>query len=245
MIFCSNSKRYFNPRTPCGVRRKDISAIANIQKFQSTHPLRGATMTTRAIPSVNGFQSTHPLRGATHAAVRRGLAALHFNPRTPCGVRQDLFQVLNDKFFISIHAPLAGCDQDWINHFVDNYISIHAPLAGCDRLTEMGIPTQTGFQSTHPLRGATEKDPSTLYITAISIHAPLAGCDCRAHGCHARRDHFNPRTPCGVRLLRMCQAVYIVNFNPRTPCGVRRRAGLYARAYRYFNPRTPCGVRPG
>ena len=34
-------------------------------KFQSTHPLRGATSRVGKIKRQDGFQSTHPLRGAT------------------------------------------------------------------------------------------------------------------------------------------------------------------------------------
>ena len=34
----------FNPRTPCGVRRLLLRAFAGGLKFQSTHPLRGATL---------------------------------------------------------------------------------------------------------------------------------------------------------------------------------------------------------
>ena len=34
---------YFNPRTPCGVRPACSKRKADILKFQSTHPLRGAT----------------------------------------------------------------------------------------------------------------------------------------------------------------------------------------------------------
>ena len=57
---------HFNPRTPCGVRLIWISAATRAPRFQSTHPLRGAT---RCL-CLHGFkrelfQSTHPLRGAT------------------------------------------------------------------------------------------------------------------------------------------------------------------------------------
>ena len=34
---------YFNPRTPCGVRRKRSKDMNAAVAFQSTHPLRGAT----------------------------------------------------------------------------------------------------------------------------------------------------------------------------------------------------------
>ena len=79
--------------------------------------------------------------------------------------------------------------------------------------------------------------------------------------------HFNPRTPCGVRRLVAYRNRPTHNFNPRTPCGVRltgpalpSRALLFqsthplrgatpprspgSAAMSNFNPRTPCGVRP-
>ena len=38
---------YFNPRTPCGVRRTTRQPRLPGKKFQSTHPVRGATARTR------------------------------------------------------------------------------------------------------------------------------------------------------------------------------------------------------
>ena len=78
--------------------------------------------------------------------------------------------------------------------------------------------------------------------------------------------HFNPRTPCGVRLNLMLNLLWggtfqsthplrgatsgtprdtgvEWHFNPRTPCGVRPFFGLRKKASNHFNPRTPCGVR--
>ena len=62
----SRFRRYFNPRTPCGVRHIVFMRVNGESIFQSTHPMRGAT--------VRWFQS-------------RGIRLSHFNPRTPCGVR--------------------------------------------------------------------------------------------------------------------------------------------------------------
>ena len=102
---------YFNPRTPCGVRRRVYSSISQRKIFQSTHPVRGATsgvatsglrrtqfQSTHPVrgatplrlglsPRLRRFQSTHPVRGATpqHAQPHREHG--NFNPRTPCGVR--------------------------------------------------------------------------------------------------------------------------------------------------------------
>ena len=168
------------------------------------------------------FQSTHPLRGATIAASVR------------------IF-----RSGISIHAPLAGCDQPTIyDSHAALEISIHAPLAGCDSFAIIGLIARLIFQSTHPLRGATLRCPIEGNGDAISIHAPLAGCDRLQFTIADLRIHFNPRTPCGVR--RSCLFVLSGNnnFNPRTPCGVRLRVYFNPRIkYNYFNPRTPCGVR--
>ena len=57
---------YFNPRAPCGARRRTNRHHAAIGRFQSTRPLRGATYTfQKNIFLFHIFQSTRPLRGAT------------------------------------------------------------------------------------------------------------------------------------------------------------------------------------
>ena len=145
--------------------------------FQSTHPLRGATRRSESRRPLRQFQSTHPLRGATGERLIKGILA-----------------------FISIHAPLAGCDVFAENLKKLRKISIHAPLAGCDSTISFGgksgpyfnprtpcgvrhirrtlTDEQKVFQSTHPLRGA----------TLPGLRQPPGHAD------------FNPRTPCGVRL---------------------------------------------
>ena len=105
------SMRYFNPRTPCGVRpfrshlqrpKRNISIHAPLAGCDirvvrmpgrigiSIHaPLAGCDTPTdsRERPAAR-FQSTHPLRGATRqTAESDDLGPGYFNPRTPCGVR--------------------------------------------------------------------------------------------------------------------------------------------------------------
>ena len=150
---------------------------------------------------------------------------MYFNPRTPCGVRLQRRQPLGrDNAFqsthplrgatcqcsggwyswpvISIHAPLAGCDDklsgsgsggayfnprtpcgvrrdDYCRNGCCPRISIHAPLAGCDAAERLKNAQAAEFQSTHPLRGATRRIKHNTRNTR----------------------YFNPRTPCGVRLL--------------------------------------------
>ena len=146
-------------------------------QFQSTHPLRGATGGSGRHNSAQRFQSTHPLRGATWYKFLTFLLK-NFNPRTPCGVRRIYGLFVDFVTIISIHAPLAGCDEltEQIRHV--EIISIHAPLAGCDSFVEAD--------------GGMWK--------LISIHAPLAGCDRAFLELQPALVYFNPRTPCGVRL---------------------------------------------
>ena len=79
----------------------------------------------------------------------------------------------------------------------------------------------------------------------ISIHAPLAGCDSLKNGQKAINAYFNPRTPCGVRLIvsippgnDFCISIHA----PLAGCDVG--ANQFAKLTFDFNPRTPCGVRP-
>ena len=56
----------FNPRTPCGVRHSMACEYEKLCKFQSTHPMRGATEhANEGDAEQRKFQSTHPMRGAT------------------------------------------------------------------------------------------------------------------------------------------------------------------------------------
>ena len=169
--------RDFNPRTPCGVRLSVCSSSESSKTFQSTHPLRGATLIGRFGRFVLLFQSTHPLRGATMAV-------------DGCG----------DCFVISIHAPLAGCDSAKyaFSAALELFQSTH-PLRGATRTAS---PVTSGqYISIHaPLAGCDAAIIPRFAVELISIHAPLAGCDPTILSCTRRAQNFNPRTPCGVRL---------------------------------------------
>ena len=145
-------------------------------------------------------------------------------------------------------------------------ISIHAPLAGCDCFHLLPHRASSGFQSTHPLRGATKAIVKIEKLMKISIHAPLAGCDKTDYGSNAgagisihaplagcddafaRRAggqvYFNPRTPCGVRLNPNTGQEEIKIFQSTHPLrGATEPEKAYSAKIIDFNPRTPCGVR--
>ena len=81
-------------------------------------------------------------------------------------------------------------------------ISIHALHAECD-MQEAGRHAQLErFQSTHSMRSATMiHDNGGVTYYNISIHALHAECDPSTTETWAGWHYFNPRTPCGVRLV--------------------------------------------
>ena len=140
----------------------------------------------------------------------------YFNPRAPCGARQIIscFPSVSNKFQstrpvwgatmilsaaeylddISIHAPRVGRDQKKLGETEKQLISIHAPRVGRDD----GItPTigSNGFQSTRPVWGA------TATVEDGADGAP----------------DFNPRAPCGARLLSTLMIAFLAQFQSTRP----------------------------
>ena len=189
--------------------------------FQSTHPLRGAT-TTRTDGNARScnFNPRTPC-GVRLSSMGSEVVVLQISIHAPlAGCDSDTASPKTLRT-ISIHAPLAGCDQHQTCQGYRIQISIHAPLAGrdpsrrlsdrCDRYFNPRTPCGArpanvcraalvnGFQSTHPLRGATNSNVAGGFILSISIHAPLAGRDISNAPTYSIAWDFNPRTPCGAR----------------------------------------------
>ena len=150
------SRLYFNPRPPCGGRHSipaadvaptvisihapraggdahDTLAVCFTAQFQSTPPVRGATLYRVTKKERWTFQSTPPVRGATATGKYQAEIFEDFNPRPPCGGRPLCHSELSEAVEISIHAPRAGGDatgiKPWLRYIC---ISIHAPRAGGD-----------------------------------------------------------------------------------------------------------------
>ena len=234
----------FNPRAPCGARPKGNSIRKTQTIFQSTRPLRGATVilylsansdlnfNPRApcgarhrsplwLGNSMPFQSTRPLRGATIIRWRRG-----------------------DKVMISIHAPLAGRDPDWQQRQLrQDYFNPRAPC-GARRFKASYAEISDAFQSTRPLRGATGVFVLSISGVGISIHAPLAGRDSPGAGCTKPTSDFNPRAPCGARHLQTAGVPINVAISIHAPLAGRdAMLNPILHSILHFNPRAPCGAR--
>ena len=125
---------------------------------------------------------------------------LNFYPRSPCGERHPKGHI----------------------HYMGVYISIHALLAESDSLTATAAEIDSVFLSTLSLRRATASRNSSAKSMPISIHALLAESDIMFSGILPHHAHFYPRSPCGERPKRLCNALKHLHFYPRSPCGERQ-----------------------
>ena len=122
----------------------------------------------------------------------------------------------------SFAAPRGGRDANPPADYDVNPISTRAPRTGRDKrahLIELGVylfqssrpirgatdyaQTAKGrplFQSTRPVRGATVNVKLIMAVILISILAPRAGRDCNASAKKDLLKNFNPRAPHGARL---------------------------------------------
>ena len=170
--------RHFNPRSPCG-ERLNLCAKGDVaSKFQSTLPVRGATV--EMIDSGKyGLISIHAPRAGSDENPRRIKSPQkHFNPRSPCGERPYCRVRHFQRFRISIHAPRAGSDHRLIlGKERGNGFQSTLPVRGATMSTDIYELLDYAFQSTLPVRGATHVNRATDLAIKISIHAPRAGSD--------------------------------------------------------------------
>ena len=213
---------HFNPRVPCGTRRRTQIRGSECQRFQPTRPLRDATARLAVADAVAAisthaslagrdyvcarnsagrmlFQPTRPLRDATHR--RRLLAGrqVDFNPRVPCGTRR--VSLLRWTCRARNFHPRVPCGTR-LNRTDFEGGRIHFnPRVPCGTRPMMvsSSPRIPAFQPTRPLRDAT----STIRDSPAAVD-------------------FNPRVPCGTRPEPYGVRITHRHFNPRVPCGTRQ-----------------------
>ena len=77
----------FNPRSPCGERRRGVTKGVYTHNFNPRSPCGERPYGANPPFSVHPFQSTLPMRGATIWSTSLSTFIAHFNPRSPCGER--------------------------------------------------------------------------------------------------------------------------------------------------------------
>ena len=162
--------------------------------------MRGATYTnTLRLSNLQAFQPTLPVRGATGGAGPQRWHHRDFNPRSPCGERQKLANNVSRiftfqptlpvrgatsyaYFFAPIvifqpTLPVRGATRHGYGSHIDKDISTHAPRAGSDHRWDCHSVQYFYFNPRSPC-GERRNTIITQYtITTISTHAPRAGSD--------------------------------------------------------------------
>ena len=148
--------------------------------FQSTPPVRGATLLLRFdLVYLVLFQSTPPVRGATRIPPKE-----------------------NRPHLISIHAPRAGSDPSCLHSCsASSPFQSTLPVRGATPYALVCSGVSLGFQSTLPVRGATAFHLSGgngggAFQSTLPVRGATCGVRRRIPPCTR---YFNPRSPCGER----------------------------------------------
>ena len=156
----SRSRFDFNPRSPCGERRRPPwFRRPTVCYFNPRSPCGERRPLGQRLPRGRVISIRAPLAGSDRCPCPPpGRPPQYFNPRSPCGERRACqSQTLSVKS-ISIRAPLAGSDIGSSKPSATaSAISIRAPLAGSDRCSGTMPKNTNQFQSALPLRGATRE----------------------------------------------------------------------------------------
>ena len=184
--------------------------------FQSTPPVKAATQNVYTVRIGGLFQSTPPVKAATiifavcrtvynisiHAAREGGdwygSAGAFFEIISIHAAREggdDLQAILFSQKYISIHAAREGGDLTSAGTFIGQTISIHAAREGGDPLPPLTPPLLQQFQSTPPVKAATQRERKSSGCLTISIHAAREGGDAVRNYLVRLMHYFNPRRP--------------------------------------------------
>ena len=147
------------------------------RKFQSTHPVWGATTVPAAADPVKEISIHAPRVGCDPRTRGPRHTVNNFNPRTPCGVRPQKCTIS------SVPLEFQSTHPVWGATITCEYY--HVRFQNFNPRTPCGV---------RPRAASVEGQEGQ-----ISIHAPRVGCDTTEDGTERHFADFNPRTPCGVR----------------------------------------------
>ena len=214
------------------------------------------------------FQSTRPSRGATNICFCCQSFHINFNPRAPRGARPSALLRPSPPPSISIHAPLAGRDQELrlaasqAAQFQSTRPSRGAtkwelgqrtpelefqstrPSRGATNYSNRRFRFVQEFQSTRPSRGATFSPAICTPERPISIHAPLAGRDNEYSEYAFGLLPISIHAPLAGRdVLELLKGRFFI-ISIHAPLAGRDQRSDHKRCHHsHFNPRAPRGAR--
>ncbi len=157
----------FNPRSPCGERQVPTCRKPFCSRFQSTLPMRGATLVGYVTGVWEKISIHAPHAGSDIQNISTLVPTYYFNPRSPCGERLDGRKTVTRLVVFQSTLPMRGATSAKRRNY-GTYQAFQSTLPMRGATTPLTTAsTQSAFQSTLPMRGATNLDPA--YITVYQI----------------------------------------------------------------------------
>ena len=195
-----------------------------------------------SITIVTMFQSTRPVRDATVDRADCGQTRYSFNPRVPCGTRhRSSYDASQVDWFQSTRPVRDATTTAFAEMHQMSMFQSTRPVRDATRSRSV-IDLRCIDVSIHASRAGRDVVavlpwlPIERFNPRVPCGTRLANAESIPIGCQ----RFNPRVPCGTR-----RALPIVNgscdcgFNPRVPCGTRHAADYaeYDRTCRFQSTR--------
>ena len=155
----------------------DTAGIA----FQSTRPIRGATLFLFCSRHSSGISIHAPHTGRDARFRLTHHPHPHFNPRAPYGARQSLMCRHSRRNSFQSTRPIRGATS----HIFSDIIGIcnfnpRAPYGARRRTHSSMLPCRNDFNPRAPYGARPQQDPVPQDRQTISIHAPHTGRDLRS-----------------------------------------------------------------
>ena len=170
-----------------------------VAQFQSTRPMRGATLDVLMLFCIVEVSIHAPHTGRDHGRGTSLGGGGSFNPRAPCGARPNINSFAFAYVLFQSTRPVWGATlRPFCNPAPGPCFNPRAPCGA--RHVELGALFESyKFQSTRPVWGATCSMLFHLLFQRVSIHAPRVGRDDAVAWDPVFIRSFNPRAPCGAR----------------------------------------------
>ena len=194
---------------------------ARATKFQSTRPIRGATATGQTPASCTAISIHAPHTGRDLTVTLTEMFTICISIHAPhTGRDSGCCWPCVAFFWISIHAPHTGRDNmflsflDWLDEFQST-----RPIRGATNTIDKIAKNYTTFQSTRPIRGATSCFDLLFDLLPFQSTRPIRGATAQNTGDDAALiANFNPRAPYGARLpAHMKKVVKAYEFQSTRP----------------------------
>ena len=145
-----SSKKYFNPRPPCGGRQDDPPPRREVSHFNPRPPCGGRRIGQRHSTIIKNFNPRPPCGGRL-VKCGAGANCVDFNPRPPCGGRRLSRICTHRRGRFQSTSPVWRTTYRDFRNVRFRLISIHVPRVEDDRCQNNPSPPPRGFQSTSPV----------------------------------------------------------------------------------------------